>query len=144
MLPADSVTVIIIKFLFSLNLVCSYAITIYPANQAVEEWFCGCLKKGSSRLYWMQNFSRVCVTMLAAICAVCLASKLDKFLGLMGSLLCAPLALFFPAVAHLKLLAKTTKDKAIDIALIIAAVSIFMFCSIQSILSWNKTAEGAH
>ena len=132
MLPADSVTAIIIKFLYSLNLVCSYPIVIYPANQAVENWFCSCLKKKrysrlqtdtedemddpaqeesisreNKTLYWMQNFSRVCVTVGAIICGIVLASKIDKFLGLVGALLCAPLALTFPAMLHLKLLAKT-------------------------------------
>ena len=32
MLPEDNVGVILIKFLFSLNLICSYPIMIYPAN----------------------------------------------------------------------------------------------------------------
>ena len=49
MLPADSVAAIIIKFLYSLNLVCSYPIVIYPANTAVETWFCSCLKKRAQR-----------------------------------------------------------------------------------------------
>ena len=44
MLPADSVTVVIIKFLYSMNLVCSFPIIICPANAAIEEWFCKCLK----------------------------------------------------------------------------------------------------
>lgn len=32
MLPSENVGVILIKFLFSLNLICSYPIMIYPAN----------------------------------------------------------------------------------------------------------------
>lgn len=32
MLPEDNVGVILIKFLFSLNLVCSFPIVIFPAN----------------------------------------------------------------------------------------------------------------
>ena len=139
MLPSDSVTVIIIKFLFSLNLVCSFPIIIYPANAAVERWFCSCFKKSQTKLYWMQNFSRLCVTSLCVICGVTLASKLDKFLGLMGSLLCAPLALFFPALLHYKLLAKTGRDKVIDLALIIVSIVVFFFCSTTSIISWNST-----
>jgi len=143
MLPADSVTVIIIKFLYSLNLVCSYPITICPANAAIEGWLCGCLKKDKTKLYWMQNLSRTLVTTAAAVLAVCLASKIDKFLGLIGSFLCAPLALFFPAMLHLKLLAKSKTDKFVDWMLIIVSILIFFFCSMQSILSWNS-AGGAH
>jgi len=85
----------------------------------------------------------VLVTAVAAICAVCLASKLEKFLALVGSFLCAPLALFLPSAAHLKLLAKTKKDKIVDMALVFVSIAIFFFCSIQSILTWNSSA-GAH
>ena len=130
MLPSDSVTVIIMKFLFSLNLVCSFPIVIYPTNVALEEWFCKCFKKDAKKLYWMQNFSRMCVAISVTLFAVFLADKLDKFLGLIGSLLCAPLALFFPALAHYKLLAKTKCDKFIDLGLLIISVAIFFFCSL--------------
>ena len=137
MLPADNIVVIIIKFLFTLNLVCSYPIVIQPCNTAVELIYEACFTKDTMLMYWIQNFSRMAVAAVATICAVVLASKLDKFLGLMGSMLCAPLALFFPAVAHLKILAKTKTEKAVDIALIIIAVCIFFFCSTQTILAWN-------
>lgn len=52
MLPAGSTLVIIMKFLFSLNLICSFPIVINPTNSAVENWFCGCVKHDKSKLYW--------------------------------------------------------------------------------------------
>ena len=53
MLPRDNVAVILIKFLFSLNLVFSYSIVIYPANLSVETLFCGRMKKNTQKLYWL-------------------------------------------------------------------------------------------
>mmetsp|Transcript_41732 Transcript_41732/g.54960 ORF Transcript_41732/g.54960 Transcript_41732/m.54960 type:complete len:186 (+) Transcript_41732:1065-1622(+) len=53
MLPADSVTVVIIKMLYSMNILCSYAIVIFPANQTIEGWFFGCFSKNSKKLYWV-------------------------------------------------------------------------------------------
>ena len=85
----------------------------------------------------MQNFSRMCVTLVAIIVAIFLASKLDKFLGLIGSLVCAPLALTFPGLLHIKYLAKTKTEKFFDGALIGISILIFFFCTIQSILGWN-------
>ena len=137
MLPDEDIGVILIKFFFSLNLVCSYPIMIYPMNQAVEYWFCGCFQQRSNGLYWASNFSRFCVTLSAAIMATILGGKLDKFLGLVGSFACAPLALFFPGILHLKLLAKTRKEKVFDSLLILVSVLIFFFCTIQSIATWN-------
>ena len=137
MLPADNMAVIMMKFLFSLNLICSFPIAIQPTNIALESWLCGCLKKRSSVLYWMQNFSRFLVCLSAIILATCLADKIDKFLGLVGSLLCAPLALFFPALIHLNLIAKSTSAKVSDLLMILISIIIFFFCTVQSILTWN-------
>ena len=136
MLPADSVTVILIKFMYSLNLLCSYAIFIYPANIVFEQWLCKCFAKDRTRLYWAQNFSRFVVTLLAAVLGVTLASKIDKFLGLIGSFLCAPLAMTFPAVLHLKHSAKTGGDKALGLFILGISICIFFFCSIQTLLAW--------
>ena len=107
MLPADSLLVIILKFLFSLNLVCSFPIMINPANAALENWFCKCFKHNKTKLYWSQNFSRFLIVVLEITISVCLASKIDKFVGLVGSVLCVPLALFLPALLHLNAIAKT-------------------------------------
>ena len=70
-----------------------------------------------------------------------LASKMDKFLGLIGSFACAPLALTFPCMLHYKHLAKTTGEKIADASLILLSIFIFFFCTVQSILDWNTTGE---
>ena len=43
----------------------------------------------------------------SVVIALTVADKIDKFLGLIGALLCAPLAMTIPAMIHLKILAKT-------------------------------------
>jgi len=129
MLPSDSIVVALMKFGYSLNLVASFPIIINPTNAAVERWFCSCLKQKAGTYYWMQNFSRFLVTLSAIVFAVVLADKLDKFLGLLGSLLCAPLALTFPALVHLKHLAVTRSQKAVDIGVIFISTCIFFFCT---------------
>ena len=139
MLPKDQIGVILIKFLFSLNLVCSYPIMVYPANQSIEFWFCGCIRNKKLK-YWIANFSRLIVCFLAIITGIFLASKIDRFLGLIGSFACAPLALTFPCLLHYKQLAKTAGEKIFDGTLILISISIFLFCTIQSILDWNIEA----
>ena len=65
-----------------------------------------------------------------------IADKIDKFLGLIGALLCAPLAMTIPALVHLRLLAKTGSEKVGDIALIIGSIGVLSFCTLQSIQAW--------
>ena len=67
------------------------------------------------------------VVFIGTYAGVELASKLDKFLGLLGSLFCAPLALTAPAMIHLKLIAKTKTEKWIDISIIVLSLVVLLF-----------------
>ena len=51
-LNSASTLVILIKFAYSLNLVCSYPMAIYPTNITIENWFCSCLQRSPKSLYW--------------------------------------------------------------------------------------------
>ena len=97
--------VVFIKLVFIVNLLCSYAICIYPTNTIVEGWIFG--KRQSKTVFWLKNISRCLVVLAAAYLGVALASKIDKFLGLMGAVLCAPLALTIPSLIDLKVRANT-------------------------------------
>ena len=129
MLPAYNIAVIIMKFLFSFNLIFSYSIIIQPANQILGNWFCKCAKKGRTR-HWLKNLQRTMVVLVSVMLALTIADKIDKFLGLVGALLCAPLAMTIPALVHLKMLAKTNVEKMVDILLILGSISALSFCTV--------------
>ena len=135
MLPGDKTYVIVTKLLIGVNLLCTYPITINPANKIFEKWVfrCRSLKKKSKTRYWLKNFQRFLVVCLTAYIAVTIASKIDKVLGLLGALLCAPLALFMPALLHLKLIAKTRSEKFIDFLILILSLTVLIFSTLQSI-----------
>jgi solute carrier family 36 (proton-coupled amino acid transporter) len=136
MLPASDPIVIVIKLCFVLNLLCSYGIFINPTNTILENWMFG-KKSSPMSSYYTRNFSRFVVCISAAILGVALSDKIDKFLGLMGALLCAPLAITMPSMLHLRLIAKTKRERMIDIALIVISIFILVFSTSQSLVSWN-------
>ena len=117
--------------IYSLNLICSYAIFIYPCNQIIEDYLFRGIKKSKktdSLIYILTNISRLFVVVSATYVAIELSKKLDLFLSILGALLCAPLAITLPAFLHLKVLAKTPREIMIDIFLIILSI----FCLIIS------------
>lgn len=144
MLPSDDKIVIIMKFLYSMNLLCSYPIIINPANASVEGWLCKCLSSNQTALYWSQNFSRLFVCFSAVMCSIYLASVLDKFFGLVGAVLCAPLAVTFPALLHWKHLAKTRRQKFIDLSLVFISLCILVFCTAHSIMNLIQGEAESH
>ena len=80
---------------------------------------------------------RFTIVMFTVFFAVELAHKLDKFLSILGALLCAPIAFTLPTLCHLNLVAKTPREKLVDHAMIIFSIVILVFCTSQGIQSWN-------
>lgn len=85
--------------------------------------------------YWLQNLSRFVVCISAIYLAIELSKSLDKFLSILGAVLCAPLAILYPALLHLAALAKTRSDKIKDILLVVLAVSVMIFSTGQVLAS---------
>lgn len=136
-----------LEIVFSLSLCCSYAIMIYPANNIIEDNFLRPIKKCFSPqtdstfvenfIWYVSSLSRLVVFFLATFIAVELSSILEKFLSLLGALLCAPLAIAMPALIHLKVSAETTQEKVVDIFLIALAAFILVVCTGNVLLSWG-------
>ena len=124
MLPADNYIVIALKLIFCINMVFSYIIHIKPCNMIIEAW----VFKPTDNM-WLINASRFFVCLLGAMGAVLVADKLDKFFGLLGALLCAPVAFIVPACLHYKMLAKSKAEKRVDILLVVLSFSILVFCT---------------
>jgi proton-coupled amino acid transporter len=146
-LDQKSLIIILLNLIYSVNLVCSYAIVIYPTNTILEEYlFSGLSKRINNRTelgrkykrlrYNLQNFSRFLVCLSAIYLAVELREKMDKFLSLLGALLCAPLAVLYPALLHLVGIAKTKREKMGDIVLLVIALTVMTFSTVQSVSTW--------
>lgn len=88
------------------------------------------MKTKSNLKTLLKNASRTFVVVSSVYLSVMLANKLDKFLSLLGALLCAPLAFTFPTLIHYKLIAKTNKEKVEDFIIIIVSFVILVFCTI--------------
>lgn len=125
----------LVKILFSVQLVISYTLVIYPANMIVE----GYMFKGwprSRKRQMCKNFSRACVIMLTIVVALSIYNKLESFLSIVGSLSCTPIAFTLPAWFHYKTCADTLAWKIIDGTIITVSLFILVFCTTFSIINW--------
>jgi len=125
----ENPVMITVKGLYVISLFFTYPIMIYPTNQIIESWVFRSFKRSTRARYWLKNLSRFLVCLSSVYVAIALKDKLDKFFGLIGALLCAPLAFLMPAAIHLKLLAKSKSEKITDIVIICLSFVIFVFCS---------------
>lgn len=112
-LPFSNLLVRFMLVMMILMIVFTYPIFIFPANKTIEQYTVDKLfKRSSSFSFWLKNASRVLVCVLGAYASIELQDVLAQFLGLVGAICCAPIALTLPALFHLKLgLAKTNNEK---------------------------------
>ena len=136
----------VLQGIYSLNLVCSYAIMIYPCNMIIEDYLLKGVVQQNTRgpqrerqlklKYWLQNLSRALVCFAAIYCAIELKNQLDAFLSLLGALLCAPLAISFPCLLHYVVGAETRTAKTIDLVLFVFSLLVLVFSTYQCVSSW--------
>ena len=77
--------------------------------------------------FYGSRISRALVCISAALLGVVLAKDMDKFLGLFGALLGSPMAMTFPALIHLKIVATSWWAKLMDILIIILSAFTLVF-----------------
>ena len=77
-LPPAALSTIIMKFVFSLNLICGFSIVIAPANTIAEHWLIDRCVSNSNK-FWATNCSRFLVCFLVVFVGLKLANKIDKF-----------------------------------------------------------------
>jgi proton-coupled amino acid transporter len=86
---------------------------------------------------WGKNFNRIFIVGIVTLLTIALGQKLDKFLAVLGSVACTPIAFMFPALFHLKVCAETPKQKAIDFTMFLISLTIFVYCTFEGISTWD-------
>lgn len=98
-LPQDSKLVNGVQFLYSLAIMLSIPLQIFPAIRILENGLFTRSGKYNPYIKWQKNVFRFCFVILCAIIAWAGADDLDKFVALVGNFACIPLVYIYP-VSH--------------------------------------------
>ena len=110
---------------------------LYPANRILESYvFAGWAK--TKKRQWSKNFSRTVMVAITVLVTIGLKDKADKFLSILGSVSCTPVAFIFPAAFHYKVCAKTRSQQIIDLSLVFLWVGLGIYCTVLGVQDWNE------
>ncbi|GAA5847181.1 hypothetical protein JCM9279_006126 [Rhodotorula babjevae] len=142
-LPQDDKLVSASQFLYSIAILLSTPLQLFPAVRIMENGLFAPQKSGkkSVKVKWEKNSFRTLAVVGCSILAWAGAKDLDKFVSLIGSVACVPLGFVFPPLLHLKACAHTRKQKAVDIALLSFGVAAAVFSSSQTIQMFLSGSE---
>ncbi|TVY25517.1 Vacuolar amino acid transporter [Lachnellula hyalina] len=140
-LPQDDKLVNGVQFLYSLAILLSTPLQIFPAIKITENEFFTMSGKYNPYIKWQKNTFRFLFVMLCAGVAWIGSNDLDKFVSIVGSFACVPLVYIYPPMLHMRGVARTHFRKGCDIALCIFGVVVMAYTTILTVVSWAGEQE---
>ncbi|TDL25518.1 hypothetical protein BD410DRAFT_764991 [Rickenella mellea] len=122
-----------VQFLYSLAILLSVPLQLFPAVRIMENGLFTRSGKENPRVKWEKNMFRFVVVTFCAGLSWFGAKDLDKFVALVGSFACVPLCYVYPAMLHYKACAKTRKQKIADIVLMVFGMAAMVYTTAQTI-----------
>ena len=95
----------IILVLYCFNLFFSYPLVLFPAHTIIESYLYSKMEASKKRT-WYKNITRSLLVAFTVGLTVGIGQKIGKFVSILGSLTCTPIAFTWPALFHYKLVAK--------------------------------------
>ncbi|CCL98797.1 uncharacterized protein FIBRA_00802 [Fibroporia radiculosa] len=132
-LDATSKFTQIVQLLYSLAILLSVPLQLFPAVRIMENGLFEHSGKGNVRVKWQKNIFRFCVVFFCSGLSWAGAADLDKFVSFVGSFACVPLCYVYPAMLHYKACARTRKEKIADIALMIFGMAAAIYTTLQTV-----------
>jgi proton-coupled amino acid transporter len=138
-LPQDSKLVNAIQLLYSVAIMLSTPLQLFPAIRIMEHWLFVRSGKYNTRIKWEKNVFRFCLTIFTAFVAWGGADDLDKFVALIGSFACIPLVYIYPPLLHIKAVNQRPILQLADIVLCIFGVGVMAYTTHSTVTSWIRT-----
>ena len=139
-LPQDDKFVNAVQFLYSLAILLSTPLQLFPAIRITENELFSRSGKYNPYIKWQKNVFRFFLVVICALIAWGGAGDLDKFVSLVGSFACVPLVYIYPPLLHLRAVARTRPQRLADYALCCFGI---VGCAYTTVLTITRWAGGS-
>ncbi|KAF9260010.1 vacuolar amino acid transporter 4 [Marasmius fiardii PR-910] len=131
-----------VQVLYSMAIMLSVPLQLFPAIKILENAVFTRSGKVSMRVKWYKNSFRFLIVFVASALAFVGAKDLDKFIAFVGSFAGVPLCYVYPAMLHYRACAHTKKQKIADLAMITFGMVVAVFTTVQTIKLIATPDEG--
>ncbi|KAJ5207021.1 Amino acid transporter transmembrane [Penicillium cf. griseofulvum] len=135
-LPQDDKFVNVVQFLYSLAILLSTPLQLFPAIRIMENELFTRSGKYNPYIKWKKNGFRFFLVMVCALIAWCGANDLDKFVSLVGSFACVPLIYVYPPLLHLRACARSKRQAIADVTLAVFGAICCVYTTYLTLMSW--------
>ncbi|ORX40275.1 transmembrane amino acid transporter protein-domain-containing protein [Kockovaella imperatae] len=134
-LPQDQVFVQVVQCLYSIAILLSIPLQLFPAVRIMENGLFSRSGKHNTSVKWQKNLFRAGTVVCCSLISWAGSKELDKFVSLVGSFACIPLCFIYPPLLHLKAVAKTRTARFLDYGLLIFGICVGIFTTVQTLRS---------
>ncbi|KAM0523292.1 hypothetical protein ACHAPE_001787 [Trichoderma viride] len=138
-LPQDNRMVNSVQLLYSMAILLSTPLQIFPAIRIAETALFTRSGKYNPWIKWQKNIFRFFLVAMCAGIAWGGADNLDKFVALVGNFACIPLVYIYPPLLHYKGVARNKYWKYSDIALCIFGLIAMVYTTSLTVMSWANS-----
>ncbi|KAI1332036.1 transmembrane amino acid transporter protein-domain-containing protein [Xylariaceae sp. FL0255] len=135
-LPQDNRFVNGVQLLYSLAILLSTPLQIFPAIKITENALFTKSGKYNPYIKWQKNMFRFFMVVFCSIIAWGGSDNLDKFVALVGNFACVPLTFIYPPLLHYRAVATTRTRKISDIGLTIFGFFAMAYATSLTVISW--------
>ncbi|KAF9904264.1 neutral amino acid transporter [Linnemannia zychae] len=139
-LPQQSHLVQSVQALYSIAIMLSIPLQLFPAIRIMENGLFTRSGKYNMLVKWQKNFFRILSLFACAAIAIWAGEDLDKFVSIVGSVACIPLAYIFPAMFHYKT-HPNKKTRVFDVLLCAFGVITMVYTTGNTVYEWIKPDE---
>ncbi|KAF7724540.1 neutral amino acid transporter [Apophysomyces ossiformis] len=132
-----------VQGLYALAICLSIPLQLFPAIRIVENALFTRSGKHNPIVKWQKNAFRLLVVLVCSSIAIAGSADLDKFVSLVGSLCCVPLCFLFPPLFHYKAVARTWRQKALDISILAFGIVSMTYTTGITIALWSAGGDPA-
>ncbi|KAI8633067.1 transmembrane amino acid transporter protein-domain-containing protein [Xylariaceae sp. FL1651] len=143
-LPQDNKFVNGVQLLYSLAILLSTPLQIFPAIKITENALFTKSGKYNPYIKWQKNIFRFGMVFLCALIAWGGSDNLDKFVALVGNFACIPLTFIYPPLLHYKAVATTRTRKISDIFLCVFGFIAMGYATSLTVISWASGPSKPH
>ncbi|WWC62296.1 uncharacterized protein I303_104892 [Kwoniella dejecticola CBS 10117] len=134
-LPQEDKFVQAVQFLYSVAILLSIPLQLFPAVRIMENGIFSRSGKHNPSVKWQKNVFRSMIVVFTSLLSWAGSNELDKFVSLIGSFACIPLCFIYPPMLHLKACAKTRKAIVMDYTLIVFGAIVGAYTTVQTVRS---------
>ncbi|KAG4306429.1 hypothetical protein PORY_000417 [Pneumocystis oryctolagi] len=127
-----------IRSLYCIAVMLSTPLQLFPAIKIIEEKVFVKNEKCDLYVYWKKNCVRILVAIVMSLIAWSGSKDFDKFVSLVGSVICIPLLYMYPPLLHLKACSKRMLEKIFDISICLLGIITVIYVIIISFGSYKE------